>query len=231
MKNNFEIIAFDADDTLWINQPNYDLIENEFCDLLSDFMNKEELSKILYSIEMKNIGLYGYGAKSFTLSMIETALGICDSTKSKDVLIRIIQLGKELITVKVELINGVLETLDYFKNIDSKIILITKGDLIDQEQKLSNSNLQNYFHHIEILSNKTREQYNQLLSQLEVKPYKFLMIGNSMHSDIKPVLDIGGYAVHVPYHTTWIHEEDESIENHSKLIKVRNIREIISLFQ
>lgn len=231
MKNKFDIIGFDADDTLWLNQPNYDLIEDEFCDLLSGYMEKNELSELLYSIEMKNIDLYGYGAKSFTLSLIETALNVCDSNHSKDIVYRIVQMGKELISVKVELIEGVQETLDHFAIIGAKIILITKGDLIDQERKLNNSNLLKYFHHIEILSNKTKSQYKRLFSQLEIKPNKFLMIGNSMRSDINPVLDLGGYAIHVPYHTTWVHEESKSIKNHPNLIKVQNIKEIIDIFK
>ncbi len=231
MKNKFDIIGFDADDTLWLNQPNYDKIEDEFCELLSKNIDKEELSKLLYSIEVKNIDLYGYGAKSFTLSMIETALKICEPNQAKNIVNRIVHLGKELISVKVELIEGVQESLDYFTGIDAKIILITKGDLIDQERKLNNSNLHKYFHHIEILSNKTKDQYQQLLKQLEVNPEKFLMIGNSMRSDINPVLEIGGHAIHVPYHTTWIHEEDKTVDIHPNLIKVRNIRDILDIFQ
>jgi len=144
---------------------------------------------------------------------------------------RIIELGKDLITVKVQLMDGVVETLEYFNNIDSKIILITKGDLIDQERKLSNSNLQKYFHHIEILSNKTKDQYIQLLAKLEVKPDKFLMIGNSMRSDINPVLEMEGYAIYVPHQSTWIHEEDNSIEKSSNLIKVNSIRDLVDIFQ
>lgn len=231
MKNKFDVIGFDADDTLWLNQPNYDKVEDEFCDLLSNNIEKKELSKLLYSIEIKNIELYGYGAKSFTLSMIEAALKIFDPNKAKDIVHRIIQMGKELISVKVELIDGVQETLDHFLNVEAKIILVTKGDLIDQQRKMNNSNLHNYFHHIEILSNKTKDQYQQLLNQLSVSPDKFLMIGNSRRSDINPVLEIGGHAIHIPYHTTWIHEEDKTIESHPNLIKVKNIKEIIGLFK
>ena len=231
MKSKFEIIGFDADDTLWVNQPNYDLVEDKFCELLTEYKSKDELSEILYSIEVKNIEMYGYGAKSFMLSMIETALKICSNTEIHQIIDKIIQCGKELISIEVELLDGVLETLDFFQKKNSKIILITKGDLIDQERKLKKSNLEKYFHHIEILSNKTVKQYRQLLSQLEIAPADFLMIGNSMRSDIEPVLDIGGNAIYVPYHTTWIHEDSKKIIDHPNLIEIKKINEVIDILK
>ena len=179
MKNKFDIIGFDADDTLWINQPNYDEIENEYCSLLSNYLPAEEVSEKLYKTEMQNLSFYGYGAKSFTLSMIETAIRITNKEVTQTTINEIINLGKKLINKSVTLLNGVKNVLEFFSKTGIKIILVTKGDLIDQERKLHNSNLEKYFHHIEIMSDKKESDYLKLLSHLDVESEQFLMIGNS----------------------------------------------------
>ncbi len=231
MKNNFDIIGFDADDTLWINQPNYDEIENEYCNLLSNYLPVEEVSEKLYKIEMQNLSLYGYGAKSFTLSMVETAVRITNNKITHLIINEVLNLGKRLINKPVTLLKGVLEVLEYFRKIGIRIILVTKGDLIDQERKLRNSNLEKYFHHIEIISDKKESDYLKLLSHLDIDSDRFLMIGNSMKSDIIPVLNIGGFGIHIPYHTNWQHDNVDKIEKHFNLIEVENITEIIKLFK
>jgi putative hydrolase of the HAD superfamily len=230
MKNKFDIIGFDADDTLWINQPNYDEIENEYCKLLSNYITAEEVTKELYNTEMQNLSLYGYGAKSFMLSMIETALRITKNEVTQHIINEILNLGKRLINKPVSLLNGAQEVLKFFSKTDNKIILVTKGDLIDQERKLKKSNIEDYFHHIEILSDKKESDYLKLLSHLEIEPERFLMIGNSMKSDIIPVLNIGGFGIHVPYHTNWQHDKIDKIVKHPNLIEIENINEIIKLF-
>lgn len=230
MKNNFDIIGFDADDTLWINQPNYDEIEDEYCKLLSSYLPTEEVSKELYNTEMQNISFYGYGAKSFTLSMIETAIRITNTEVSQAIINEIINLGKKLINKPVRLLNGVKEVLEFFRKEGIRLILVTKGDLIDQKRKLKKSKIEDYFHHIEIMSDKKESDYLKLLSHLDILPECFLMIGNSIKSDISPVLNIGGFGIHVPYYTTWQHEDVEKFDKHPNLIEVENIRKIIKLF-
>ncbi|MFC1784010.1 HAD family hydrolase [Candidatus Neomarinimicrobiota bacterium] len=231
MKTEFDIIGFDADDTLWINQPNYDDAENEFCELLSNYINPEALSKELYITEMQNLSLYGYGAKSFMLSMIETAIRITKKEVTQIIINDIITLGKKLINRPITLLNGVKEVLEFFNGTGIKIILVTKGDLIDQKRKLHNSKLEKFFHHIEIMSDKKESDYLKLLSHLNVESERFLMIGNSLKSDIIPVLNIGGFGIHIPYHTNWQHDYVDKIEKHSNLIEVENIAKIIKLFR
>ncbi|MFC1527344.1 HAD family hydrolase [Candidatus Neomarinimicrobiota bacterium] len=231
MKTEFDIIGFDADDTLWINQPNYDDAENEFCKLLSNYINPEELSKELYITEMQNLSLYGYGAKSFMLSMIETAIRITKKEVTQIIINDIITLGKKLINRPITLLNGVKEVLEFFNGTGIKIILVTKGDLIDQKRKLHNSKLEKFFHHIEIMSDKKESDYLKLLSHLNVESERFLMIGNSLKSDIIPVLNIGGFGIHIPYKTNWQHDYVDKIEKHSNLIEVENIAKIIKLFR
>lgn len=230
MKNKFDIIGFDADDTLWINQPNYDEIESEYCSLLSNYLPADKVSEELYKTEMQNLSVYGYGAKSFTLSMIETAIIITNNEVPQHIINEIINLGKKLINKPVTLLNGAKDVLEYFKKTGIRIILITKGDLIDQERKLKKSKIEDYFHHIEIMSDKSESDYLKLLSHLEIESERFLMIGNSMKSDIIPVLNIGGFGIHVPYLTTWQHEDVSKIDKHPNLTEVEYISEIIKLF-
>ena len=230
MKNKFKTIGFDADDTLWINQPNYDEIENEYCSLLSNYLSAEEVSEKLYKTEMQNLSLYGYGAKSFMLSMIETAVNITNKEISHHIIIEIIKLGKKLINKPVRLLNGAKEVLKYFSETDIRIILVTKGDLIDQERKLKKSKIGNFFHHIEIMSDKKESDYLKLLSRLDIEPERFLMIGNSLKADIIPVLNIGGFGIHIPYHVNWQHDNVDKIEKHPNLIELKNITQIINLF-
>ena len=230
MKTEFDIIGFDADDTLWINQLNYDECENKYYSLLSNYLTEKEISKELYITEMRNLSDYGYGAKSFTLSMIETAARITEEKVSLSLINEIINLGKTLINKPVVLLSGVKTVLEFFKKAGIKIILVTKGDLIDQERKLKKSKLEKYFHHIEIMSDKNESDYLSLLSHLDIEPKRFLMIGNSLKSDIIPVLNIGGFGVHVLYHATWQHENVSKIEKHPNLTEIEDITKIISLF-
>lgn len=208
MYKNFKVIAFDADDTLWVNEPYFQATEHQFCMLLTQYMEEKELSKALLQNEIKNIPIYGYGIKGFMLSMIETALQVSDNQVDTSTLSKIISLGKEMLNQKIELLEGVEETL---KSLHGKyrLVLATKGDLLDQERKLQRSGLEKYFHHIEIMSEKDEKGYQKLVKHLDIEPDMFLMIGNSLKSDILPVLNIGGHAYHVPYHTTWALEQVE----------------------
>jgi putative hydrolase of the HAD superfamily len=203
---NIKVIAFDGDDTLWVNEPYYQETETQFCNLLTAYLPEEEIRKVLFQTEMDNLPLYGYGAKGFTLSMMETALKISENRLEPAVLQDIIRLGKILLNKPIELLDGVQSVLASLQN-RYKLVLATKGDLLDQERKLFKSGLNPFFHHIEIMSNKREDDYEKLLHHLDIEPEEFLMVGNSLPSDIIPVVKLGGFGIHVPYHTTWQHEE------------------------
>jgi putative hydrolase of the HAD superfamily len=227
MKNSFQIIAFDADDTLWVNEPYYRETEKKFYQLMADYIPENKLTEEFYKTEVGNLPLYGYGAKGHTLSMIETALRVSNNKVTNQTIQAIIDFGKELINKPVVLLNGVEKVLQALHEKDKKLIVVTKGDLLDQERKLANSGLKKYFHHIEIVSDKNQSDYLKLLEKLNVPPEKFLMIGNSRKSDIIPVVAIGGYAIYVPYHTSWQHEEATKIES-NHCIEVENINEVLT---
>nr|WP_320118984.1 HAD family hydrolase [uncultured Marinifilum sp.] len=202
---NIKVIGFDADDTLWVNEPYFRETERKFCDLLRNGMSLEEVTEELLAIEIGNIPLYGYGTKAFTLSMIETSLKITNGNVSSEKISAILDLGKEQINKPIELIDGIVEALENLQG-KYKLVVATKGDLLDQERKLKKSGLQKYFHHIEVMSDKKEEDYRKLIEHLDIKPEEFLMVGNSLKSDVLPVLNLGAKAIHIPFYTTWVHE-------------------------
>lgn len=210
---NIKVIAFDADDTLWVNEPYFREAEDKFCELLEDYLPHHTIQKELYKTEMDNLELYGYGVKSFMLSMIETISRITDNSADSKLIDKAIELGRDLLNKPIELLDGV-ETVLQQLNGDYRLVMATKGDLMDQERKLNKSGLAKHFHHIEIMSDKKLSDYKKLLKHLDCKPEHFLMIGNSIKSDVIPVLKLGGHAIHVPYHTTWAYEKvDIKIDN------------------
>jgi putative hydrolase of the HAD superfamily len=210
---NIKVIAFDADDTLWVNEPYFQKAEHTFCEMMEDFLPQHSVSKELFSTEIKNLPDYGYGVKSFMLSMIETAIDISGGQMQVNDIMKIIDVGRKLLHEPIEVLDGVEEVLIELHG-KYRLVMATKGDLLDQERKLEKSGLAHYFHHTEIVSEKRKHDYAKLVAHLDIKPEDFLMIGNSLKSDIIPVLEIGGYAFHVPYHTTWAHEViDAKIDN------------------
>jgi putative hydrolase of the HAD superfamily len=210
---NLKVIAFDADDTLFINETYFDETEKKFCGLMEDYLSHQGISQELFKVEIDNLKLYGYGIKGYILSMIEAAIAISNNTIPIEVIEKIIQYGKELLEKPIELLDGVEETLAALHG-KYKLIVATKGDLLDQRRKLHNSGLGHYFHHIEVMSDKQEIDYSDLIQRLEIKPSEFFMIGNSLKSDVLPVLAIGGHAAHIPFHTTWAHEKiDHTIEH------------------
>ena len=224
-----KIIGFDADDTLWVNEPNYREAEKEFCDILTNYISEKEAEKALYKTEMQNLDLYGYGAKGFMLSLIETAIKVSKGNIPSNEILNIIAIGKKLLQKPIVLLDGVENVLKKVSK-KHKLIIATKGDLLDQERKLKKSGLAKYFHHIEIMSNKNPDDYQKLLLHLEIKAEEFLMIGNSLKSDIFPVISLGGKAIHVPYHTTWIHEKiDDSQNSNKKYMEVETLSDILEL--
>ncbi len=207
LRNDIKVIGFDADDTLWVNETYYREAEDQFCEILEEYVPAGQASKALFETETKNLPYYGYGIKAFTLSLLETAMGLSDCQLSQRNVNRLLGIAKQMIDKPVELledVDGVLRTL---KSSGYRLIVATKGDLLDQERKLKKSGIESYFHHIEIMSDKQEENYQRLLSHLDIKPAEFLMIGNSVKSDILPVINLGGSAIHVPFHTTWAHEQ------------------------
>jgi putative hydrolase of the HAD superfamily len=223
---SYQVIAFDADDTLWVNEPNFQEAERQFCALLEDFLPQHTVSRELLKTEIKNLDLYGYGVKSFMLSMIETAMNVTAKTVSLEVIEKTIQFGRELLEKPVELLDGVEEVLSALHG-RYRLVMATKGDLLDQERKLKKSGLERFFHHIEIMSDKKEADYHKLLRHLDIVPEAFLMIGNSIKSDVLPVLEIGGHGIHVPYHTTWEHEKVEVQIDNPRFRQVSHIREIL----
>ncbi len=226
MTKRFKIIGFDADDTLWINEPYFHETEELFLELLSDFESPETISRELYKTEMENLEQYGYGAKGFMLSMIEIAMRLSNNKVGNDVINKIIDLGKDLINKPIILLDGVEETLVNLKDVGFSLIIATKGDLLDQERKLSKSKIGKYFNHIEIMSDKKESDYRKLLSHLDIIPNDFLMVGNSLKSDILPVLNMGAFAIHIPYHTNWKHEKIEKPDDLKNYWEIKNISEI-----
>jgi putative hydrolase of the HAD superfamily len=225
---NLKVIAFDADDTLFVNEPYFQETEQKFCALMSDYLSQQGLSQELFRVEIANLELYGYGIKGYILSMIEAAMRISNNTISIEIIQKIIEYGKELLQKPIELLDGVEETLAALHG-KYKLIVATKGDLKDQQRKLHDSGLGHYFHHIEVMADKQDINYQKLLKRLEIAPSEFFMIGNSLKSDVLPVLKIGGYAVHIPFHTTWEHEKVSHKVEHPNFKTVENITQVLPI--
>lgn len=227
MRHDIKVIAFDADDTLWSNEPFFQEVERKYTELLSDYGSAKEISAELFKTEMSNLECLGYGAKAFTISMVETALWVSNQTITAEKIQQIVLLGKSLLEMPIELLSGVEDTLKALKEQGCyRLVVATKGDLLDQERKLKRSGLTPYFDHIEIMSDKTEKEYNRLLQVLQVAPEEFLMIGNSLKSDIQPVLAIGGYGVHIPFEVMWQHEVVETF-THPRLQQMKSPAELL----
>ncbi|HNQ27419.1 MAG TPA: HAD family hydrolase [Aquaticitalea sp.] len=228
---DIKVIGFDADDTLWVNETYFRDAELAFANLLSCYETVNKIDQELFRKEMENLPLYGYGVKGFVLSMVEMALEISNNNVPNTTMQSILEIGKDMLNKPVELLEGVQEVLHTLSN-DFRLILVTKGDLLDQERKLDKSGLSDYFHHIEVLSDKQEANYSKLLNHLDIRPSEFLMIGNSLKSDILPLVNIKAKAIHVPFHTTWLHEQvSESQAKHKKYRTVNNLLEILPLLE
>jgi len=228
---DIKVIGFDADDTLWVNETYFRDAELEFAKLLSAYETPNKIDQELFKKEMDNLELYGYGIKGFVLSMVEMALEISNYNVSNKTIDAILNIGKDMLNKPVELLEGVKEVLESLSN-RYRLILATKGDLLDQERKLEKSGLIDYFHHIEVLSDKKEANYSKLLNHLDINPSEFLMIGNSLKSDILPLVNIKAHAIHVPFHTTWAHEQVTEEETNGKGYKtVSKLNEILKFLE
>jgi len=229
--NTIRTIGFDADDTLWVNETYFRETEDKFADLLQEFETKNKIDNELFAKEMENLRLYGYGVKGFMLSMLETAIELSSGQVNTQTLSKIIAMGKHMIDQPVEILDGVQETLQYLAP-KYRLIVMTKGDLLDQERKLQKSGLSKYFQHVEVLSDKKEKNYSDLLAHLEIDVDEFVMIGNSLKSDVLPLLNIGAKAIHIPFHTTWAHEEvsEKEIDKDHQYLKIERLTQLKSIF-
>jgi putative hydrolase of the HAD superfamily len=224
----FKILAFDADDTLWENEIFFREAEKEFCELFPKIEYNIVLDNLVKTI-IRNIELYGYGIKGFTLSMVETAINLENYSENLSLIPTILEIGKQMLNKPVILIDGVLDTLKTLKSRNYKLVLATKGDLFDQHRKLNKSQLSNLFDHVEVMKQKNEEDYLKLISTLRIKKNEFLMIGNSMKSDIIPVLSVGGKAVFIPHPQSWWHENVDSNDIHGEYIEVKSIADLLKI--
>jgi len=222
-----KVIAFDADDTLWHNEAYFQETEQKFCALLENYLPQHTVARELLQTEIANISLYGYGIKAFMLSMIETAIRITDKQISNEAIEKIINYGREHLEKPVELIDGVEEVLKQLKG-KYRLVMATKGDLLDQERKLKKSGLDHYFHHIEIMSEKKENDFQKLIKHLDIQPIEFAMVGNSLKSDVLPVLTLGGHGFHIPYHVTWAHERVETQIENERFTVLNSIHELLN---
>ncbi|MBD0833692.1 HAD family hydrolase [Aestuariibaculum sediminum] len=228
---NIKVIGFDADDTLWVNETYFREAEQKFGNLLSEYETLNKLDQELFKKEIDNLPLYGYGVKAFVLSMVESALEQSNYNVSQQAIEAILNIGKDMLNKPVELLDGVEDVLKALSK-TYRLILATKGDLLDQERKLEKSGLSKYFHHIEVLSDKKEENYSKLLNHLDINPSEFLMVGNSLRSDILPLVNIKAHAVHIPFHTTWAHEQVSEKETNGKNYKtIKSLRQLITLLE
>lgn len=222
----FDVVALDADDTLWHNEPIFTATQERFRALLTAYHDAAWIDERLYAAEKRNLQHFGYGVKGFVLSMIETAVELTEGRISGAEVQRIIDMGREMLVAPVELLDGVSETVGELAE-GHRLMLLTKGDLFDQEAKLARSGLGEHFSAIEIVSEKDARTYAAVMARHGVEPSRFVMVGNSLKSDVLPVLEAGAAAVHVPYAVTWIHEQVPAEALHGKeFARLESIREL-----
>jgi putative hydrolase of the HAD superfamily len=207
MTRELTLVGFDADDTLWRSEDYYRDAQADFERIVGGYVDLDDAHDRLYAVEKQNIALFGYGAKGMTLSMVEAAIAITEERISARDLHRIVEIGKSVLQHPVELLPGIREAVEEIAR-ERPVVLITKGDLFHQEAKVRDSGLSDLFRRIEIVSEKDTATYARLFAEFALAPSQFAMIGNSLRSDIVPVLELGGCGVHMPYHVTWAHETE-----------------------
>ncbi|MEM8553426.1 MAG: HAD family hydrolase [Pseudomonadota bacterium] len=215
MVNKFTTVAFDADDTLWHNEQFFKLTEARFAELLSDYAEADHLAERLLEAERRNLGHYGFGIKGFMLSMIETALDVTDQRVPGRVIQEIIEAGQDMLSHPIDLLPHARDAVEAAAA-DHRVMLITKGDLLDQERKLAQSGLGDLFDTVEIVSDKSEPVYADIFKRHGTDAESAVMVGNSLKSDVLPVIGIGGWGVFVPYHLSWALEHAEAPEDHPR---------------
>ncbi|QFT79369.1 haloacid dehalogenase-like hydrolase [Roseovarius sp. THAF27] len=228
MTQNLTTIAFDADDTLWHNERFFKLTEDRFADLLRDYVEGHHLAEHLLAAEKRNLGHYGFGIKGFTLSMIETAIDVTDGRVPACVISELIAAGREMLEHPIELLPHAREAVEAVAD-THRVLLVTKGDLLDQERKLAQSGLGDLFDAVEIVSDKTPEIYTRIFDRHGTGAAHALMAGNSLRSDVNPVIAAGGWGVHVPHDLTWGYEVDDAPKDATRFRKVKDLGELPAL--
>lgn len=225
-----DLIGFDADDTLWQNEAFFHLTQARFADLLADHADPAHLAERLIAAERRNLGHYGYGIKGFTLSMIETAIEVTDGRVSGAVIGELVAAGREMLAHPIELLPHARKTVEALAT-THRVVLITKGDLLDQERKLAQSGLGDLFHGVEIVSHKTPQSYAAIFARHGVAPRATLMVGNSLASDVLPVLALGGWGVHVPHGLTWALEHADEPQNEPRFRSLPDLGGLVDLVE
>ena len=226
LKGKFKYVFFDADDTLWENESYFREAEHRFALLLSSFVPEKEACALLEVKQEENIPIYGYGSKTFLIGMLDAAAEICGDRLDKDLYFSIKKIIYDLAYHEFHLMPGIEEVLKALHG-KYRLAVATKGDLLEQMTKYRESGLYGYFHHIEVMERKSAEDYLAMAAKLDIAPEEILMVGNSVKSDIAPVISIGGTAIHVPHEVTWSHEMME-IPASDRVIEVKNIKEILN---
>lgn len=226
---NFELLSFDADDTLWDCQGHFDHVEDEYCKVLATYDDKGYVSRELFATEKANMPVLGYGSKAFTISLIENAIKVSNGKVSNAEITRIIALGKTLLQLPATPLPGVVETLRALKQKGKyRMVVFTKGDNQDQEGKFHRSGLEEYFDDCVVVADKTRREYVRLCNLFDTDISRMCMIGNSYKSDILPVLQLGGYAIHIPYKLMWKMEQTEEAD-HPHLTRIDNFKDLLEV--
>jgi putative hydrolase of the HAD superfamily len=223
------LIGLDGDDTLWHSESYFAMTEDALAEVLTPYANGADLRARMLETERRNLRLFGYGVKGFTLSMIETAIELSKATIPAAEIQTIIDHGKELLDHPIDLLDGVDEVIDQIAS-DHRLVIVTKGDLFHQESKVASSGLSERVHGVEIVAEKDHATYRRVLDRYGVEPHEFLMVGNSMKSDVLPVLELGGFAAHVPYHVTWeLEVVDPPAVGHERFWALESIRAVPEL--
>lgn len=224
----YKLIAFDGDDTLWHNEPLFREAHIQLREMLGHYVAPEQVDDRLYQAELANLSIYGYGVTGFTLSMIETAIELSDRKISAEDIHKLAETGKAMLRAPTRIIDGAEEVLQlYARDPRYKVVLITKGDLIAQQLKIDRSGFEDLFDGIEIVSEKDPLTYRNIFGRYGVDPQDAIMIGNSMKSDILPVLSCGGAAIHIPYEITWVHEMVDQTEiDNENVVTAESIRDV-----
>jgi putative hydrolase of the HAD superfamily len=227
-----DVVAFDADDTLWHSETHFQVTQERVSELLAPYADAGTLERELEATERRNLAVYGYGVKGFTLSLIETAITVSEGRVTTDEVATLLDWGREMLSHPVELLDGVAETLERLAA-DHRLVLVTKGDLFHQESKIAESGLGELFDHVAVVAEKDAAAYARVAREVGVAPERLLMVGNSVRSDVLPVLELGGHAVHIPYAVTWSHEVADVPDTgavagrHTQLRSIRELPDLI----
>lgn len=230
LPQSVDTIAFDADDTLWFNEVFFAQAEKKFTSLMKPFLEEGASHDLLFQREVANLRDLGFGVKAFVISMIETAIEIAGNDITPNLIQQLITIGKEMLHEPVELMENIEHVLESLHGKYSLIVL-TKGDLLDQERKMKKSGLMRYFDDFRVMSDKKSADYQAVFRQLKLRPEQVLMIGNSMKSDIIPLLEIGSCAVHIPFHTVWKYEQVEDDYSHPLFSRINSVKELLNLME